>query len=182
MRNILANILIFMIACITVQANSGFSSERLAESVHSYIQSQKGDRFDIQIVTNINAQNFNQSDVRARFSGAEHLRNGLNTIKIEFFTTAGTLSTLNIQVRANDKHAEQEKAQSSEIVIRRGENVRIVVVSGSVQVSATGTALQDAAVGDLIRVRRNGTRSKILQGTAGADGNVYLSSNRLSSQ
>jgi flagella basal body P-ring formation protein FlgA len=182
MKYIIINILLFLFTCNFLQANSAFSAERLAESVHSYIQSQQDDRFDVQIVTNINAQNFNQSGVKARFSGAEYLRNGLNTIKVEFFTTAGTLSTLNIHVRANDKHAEQEKAQSSEIVIRRGENVRIVVVSGSVQVSAAGTALQDAAEGDLIRVRRNGTRSKILQGTAGADGNIYISSNKLSSQ
>jgi flagella basal body P-ring formation protein FlgA len=59
-------------------------------------------------------------------------------------------------------------------VIRRGAKVDIIVESGSVHIRASGESLQDAAPGDTVRVRREGT-STILQGIASSDGSVVIS-------
>ncbi len=58
--------------------------------------------------------------------------------------------------------------------IRRGEKVRIVVLSGSVRVDTYGTALNDANSGEQVRVRqeRNGN---VVVGLASVDGCVVVS-------
>ncbi len=58
-------------------------------------------------------------------------------------------------------------------VVKRGSKVEIHVLSGAVQISVLGSALQDAATGEQVRVRRDGSRT-ILTGTAGEDGSVYI--------
>ena len=45
-------------------------------------------------------------------------------------------------------------------VVKRGQNVNIEVISGSVKIYSTGTATQDGAIGDLIRVRRDNDNTK----------------------
>lgn len=57
--------------------------------------------------------------------------------------------------------------------IRRGEKVKIVVLSGKVSVIAVGTALQDANVGERVRVRRDGTQI-VVTGYATKDGAVII--------
>lgn len=57
--------------------------------------------------------------------------------------------------------------------VRRGEKVKIVVLSGKVSVIAVGTALQDANVGERIRVRRDGTQV-VVTGYASKDGAVII--------
>jgi flagella basal body P-ring formation protein FlgA len=57
--------------------------------------------------------------------------------------------------------------------VRRGEKVKIVVLSGKVSVIAVGTALQDASVGERVRVRRDGTQV-VVTGYATKDGAVVI--------
>lgn len=58
--------------------------------------------------------------------------------------------------------------------IRRGEKVRVVVLSGKVQINAYGIALNDANAGETVRVRREGNNS-VLVGLASKDGYVIIS-------
>lgn len=58
-------------------------------------------------------------------------------------------------------------------VINRGERVSIMVYSGAVNIRAQGTALNDAASGEEVRVKSENSNS-VLSGTAGADGVVYV--------
>ncbi|MCX7908870.1 MAG: flagellar basal body P-ring formation chaperone FlgA [Ignavibacteria bacterium] len=58
--------------------------------------------------------------------------------------------------------------------IKRGEKVRVVVLSGKVQVSTYGVALNDANSGEQVRVRREGN-GNILVGLATKDGCVVIS-------
>lgn len=57
--------------------------------------------------------------------------------------------------------------------VRRGEKVKIVVLSGKVSVIAIGTALQDANAGERVRVRRDGTQV-VITGYATKDGAVVI--------
>ncbi|MCX7880700.1 MAG: flagellar basal body P-ring formation chaperone FlgA [Ignavibacteria bacterium] len=58
--------------------------------------------------------------------------------------------------------------------IRRGDKIKIIVLSGSVYIQTTGVALQDGKSGELVRVRRDGTNT-ILTGLAAKDGSVIIS-------
>ncbi len=62
---------------------------------------------------------------------------------------------------------------SEPFAVRRGEKVKIVVLSGKVSVIAVGTALQDASVGERVRVRRDGTQV-VVTGYATKDGAVII--------
>lgn len=57
--------------------------------------------------------------------------------------------------------------------VSRGATVQIVFDNGSLVLRAAGTPLQDAAVGDLIRVR-NKDSGVIVSGTVMADGTVHV--------
>jgi len=61
------------------------------------------------------------------------------------------------------------------ILVHRGDKVRIIAQSGAVRISSTGKALQDAAVGQQIRIQRDGSRN-ILDGYVARDGSIFLSS------
>lgn len=62
-----------------------------------------------------------------------------------------------------------------ESIIHRGNKVSIVVQSGAITVRTTGEALQDAAIDENIRVKRDGAQT-ILQGYVTADGSVLIGS------
>ncbi len=63
---------------------------------------------------------------------------------------------------------------SEPFAVHRGEKVKIVVLSGKVSVITVGTALQDAGVGEQVRVRREGTQT-VISGFAAKDGSVIIS-------
>ncbi len=58
------------------------------------------------------------------------------------------------------------------LVVRRGATLDVVATVGQVSVATAGTALQDGAVGDLIRVKVPGGRT--VQGVVTADGRVAV--------
>ncbi|ROL57874.1 flagella basal body P-ring formation protein FlgA [Bacteroidetes/Chlorobi group bacterium Naka2016] len=58
--------------------------------------------------------------------------------------------------------------------VRRGEKVRVVVLSGKVQINTFGVALNDANAGETVRVRRDGNNN-IVVGLASKDGCVIIS-------
>ncbi|VWC74002.1 flagella basal body P-ring formation protein FlgA [Burkholderia contaminans] len=51
----------------------------------------------------------------------------------------------------------QKRFLKAQTTVKRGQAVRIVAQTGPIEVSATGTALEDGAIGDTIRVRNTGT-------------------------
>lgn len=57
--------------------------------------------------------------------------------------------------------------------VRRGERVKVVVLSGKVQISTYAVALNDANAGEQVKVRREGNGA-ILVGLATTDGNVVI--------
>jgi flagellar basal body P-ring formation protein FlgA len=57
--------------------------------------------------------------------------------------------------------------------VTRGTPIRLVFAMGSMTISAGGTPLEDAAVGDVIRVR-NTDSGMILNGTVMADGTIQV--------
>jgi flagella basal body P-ring formation protein FlgA len=57
--------------------------------------------------------------------------------------------------------------------IKRGTNVRLTFAIGSMQISASGTPLADASIGDVIKVR-NLDSGVIVSGTVMADGTVQV--------
>lgn len=57
--------------------------------------------------------------------------------------------------------------------VARGTSVRLIFDSGLLKITATGTPLQDAAIGDLIRVR-NIDSGVIVSGTVMQDGSVQV--------
>lgn len=59
------------------------------------------------------------------------------------------------------------------IMIHRGDDVRISIYSGTVMITTSGTALKDGAIGDFIRVRRDGS-SSTLEGRIAEDGSVVI--------
>jgi flagella basal body P-ring formation protein FlgA len=61
-------------------------------------------------------------------------------------------------------------------MIKRGDKVTIIVQSGAVRITASGEALQDAAIGKPIIVKRDGSQEK-LQGKVNEDGTVIISAN-----
>lgn len=64
----------------------------------------------------------------------------------------------------------------TERLVKRGQNVEIIAQSGAVEIKTLGTALQDGAVGDIIRVKREGSGSSIMSGEVDASGAVILRS------
>lgn len=61
-------------------------------------------------------------------------------------------------------------------IIKNGQLVTLKVISGTVTIETTGTALQDAACGDVIRVRRvDDYNSAVFQGTVTDTGFVLIS-------
>jgi flagella basal body P-ring formation protein FlgA len=60
-------------------------------------------------------------------------------------------------------------------IIKRGENVQVIVNSGAVRIRTIGTAMQDASFGAVIKVKRNNGKT-ILQGRVARDGTVVISS------
>jgi flagella basal body P-ring formation protein FlgA len=61
----------------------------------------------------------------------------------------------------------------NEVLVNRGGKVNIIVQSGAVSIRTSGVALQDASIGDNIRVQREGSRQS-LQGKVYDDGTVYI--------
>jgi len=59
-------------------------------------------------------------------------------------------------------------------LIRRGDEVDIIVVAGSVYVVSSGMAITDASEGEKVRVKKNGQKNQILTGWTGSDGKVYI--------
>ncbi|MBR8313184.1 flagellar basal body P-ring formation protein FlgA [Burkholderia dolosa] len=51
----------------------------------------------------------------------------------------------------------QERFLKAQATVKRGQTVRIVAQTGQIEVSATGTALEDGAAGNTIRVRNTST-------------------------
>ncbi|MGQ9818531.1 MAG: flagellar basal body P-ring formation chaperone FlgA [Candidatus Kapaibacteriales bacterium] len=66
-----------------------------------------------------------------------------------------------------------KKLVSEPFAIRRGDKVRIVVLSGMISITTNGTALQDARPGESLRCVRDGTRL-VLSGIAAKDGTVII--------
>ncbi|MCJ8026123.1 flagellar basal body P-ring formation protein FlgA [Shinella yambaruensis] len=58
-------------------------------------------------------------------------------------------------------------------LVNRGSTVQMVFDNGSLVIRASGTPLQDAAVGELIRIRNKDT-GVIVSGTVMADGTVHV--------
>lgn len=65
------------------------------------------------------------------------------------------------------------KVVAEPFAIRRGEKVRIVVLSKTISIMANGTALQDARAGEPVRCLRDGSRS-VLLGIAAKDGTIII--------
>jgi flagella basal body P-ring formation protein FlgA len=66
-----------------------------------------------------------------------------------------------------------EKALSRPILVRSGENIRLMARIGELEISAAGIALSQGAAGDLIRVQNSTTR-KILTGRVQEDKSVLV--------
>ncbi len=60
-----------------------------------------------------------------------------------------------------------------ETIINRGDKVMIVAQSGAIRICSAGEALQDAAIGQTIKVRRDGARA-ILEGSVAKDGSIII--------
>lgn len=70
----------------------------------------------------------------------------------------------------------QSSMIETEKIINRGDKVIILSNSGAVYVRAQGTALEDGAEGQNIRVSRDSFNKKILQGTVQSDGSILINS------
>jgi flagella basal body P-ring formation protein FlgA len=66
---------------------------------------------------------------------------------------------------------------SAETVVNKGEKVTIIVQSGAVRIKTMGTALEDATVGQSVRVKRDGSAKRALEGIATEDGSVIIDGN-----
>lgn len=64
-----------------------------------------------------------------------------------------------------------------EILIKRGDEIVVEVISGAVIIRANATALQDGYAGETIRLRRERSSTKIIQGKILEDGRVIINSN-----
>lgn len=70
---------------------------------------------------------------------------------------------------------------ASEVLVKRGEKVTIVVQSGGIRIRCTGTSVQDGAAGQQIRVKRDGSAA-VLTGKVTDDGSVLVYYSNLSMQ
>ena len=68
----------------------------------------------------------------------------------------------------------------SEKIINRGDKVIILSNSGAVSVRTQGTALEDGAEGETIRVSRDSFNKKILSGIVQSDGSILININSTS--
>jgi len=60
-------------------------------------------------------------------------------------------------------------------VIKRGQTVNIEVISGSVRIYSSGTAIQDGSIGEIIRVRRENENTKsTIEGTVVSENLVQI--------
>ncbi len=59
------------------------------------------------------------------------------------------------------------------LLVKRGDMVELLVISGAVKIRANAVSLQDACAGDNIRIKRTG-ESKVLQGIVAKDGSVVI--------
>ncbi|PCJ31086.1 MAG: flagella basal body P-ring formation protein FlgA [Gammaproteobacteria bacterium] len=59
-------------------------------------------------------------------------------------------------------------------IIRRGEHIMLVAQAGSMQVKMSGTALEDASLGQRVKVK-NSSSKRIVEGVVNAAGIVYVS-------
>lgn len=79
-----------------------------------------------------------------------------NQILSEINQAVGKLTNRRISkgdiIRKNDLQQPQ--------IVKRGQNVNIEVISGSVKIYSTGVSLQDGSVGDKVRVRRENDNTK----------------------
>ncbi|TCL75612.1 flagella basal body P-ring formation protein FlgA [Rhizobium sp. BK251] len=57
--------------------------------------------------------------------------------------------------------------------VKRGSNVRLVFAIGNLSISAAGTPLEDASIGDVIRAR-NMDSGVVVSGTVLADGTIHV--------
>lgn len=64
-------------------------------------------------------------------------------------------------------------ALREKFAVTRGSSVRLVFSKGPMTITAAGSPLQDAAIGDLIRVRNTDT-GVIVSGTVMADGTIHV--------
>jgi len=60
-----------------------------------------------------------------------------------------------------------------EKIIEKGDKVNLVVPSGAIQVRANGIALNDAGIGEKIKVKRSNAK-RILQGKVSEDGKIII--------
>ncbi len=59
------------------------------------------------------------------------------------------------------------------LLVKRGDMVELIVISGAVKIRANAVSLQDASAGDSVRIKRVG-ESKVLQGLVAKDGSVLI--------
>lgn len=59
-------------------------------------------------------------------------------------------------------------------IINRGRQVQIEVISGGIMVKTTGTSLDDASIGNIVRVRRDGDAKATLTGKVNEEGIVQI--------
>ncbi len=85
------------------------------------------------------------------------------------------LEILGKKIKRNIKKGDIITVASLEkdMLIHKGDKVLIVAQSGAVRISSAGKALQDAAFGQIIRIKRDGSRG-ILQGSVAKDGSVFI--------
>ncbi len=81
-------------------------------------------------------------------------------------------SKVNRTVQKNSILKRENLAENN--LIKSGDKVNLVVQSGAVTIRSTGSALQDASVGQNLRVKRDGKTAQVLQGKVLEDGSVYI--------
>lgn len=65
-----------------------------------------------------------------------------------------------------------------DVKVKRGDKVTVVVVSGAVVIRCSGTTLQEGVVGDMIRVKRDGSQN-VVSGKIASDGSVVINSGNI---
>lgn len=94
-----------------------------------------------------------------------------NQILDEIYLAVGKLTNRRISKGETIKKSDLQQPK----VVKRGQNVNIEVISGSVKIYSTGTATQDGAIGDLIRVRRDNDNTKsTIEGTVVGENLVQI--------
>ena len=81
-------------------------------------------------------------------------------------------SKLNRTMQKNSPITKENLAENN--LIKSGDKVNIIVQSGAITIRSTGSALQDASVGQNLRVKRDGKTAQVLQGKVMNDGTVFI--------